>query len=109
MNDQDYIREAVELADKGLWRYYKDVKNVHIVDTGIYSINDLPQPIIDALAAQLVRQVDSLEQYAIHSVFGYVSVIAPGEGLVVLATGTGTDRTMNTIKSIVDSKALREE
>ncbi len=106
MNDQDYIRKAVELA--GRWFITKELRNS--VDSGIrcmdvdypwfISADDLrgrpSGPGVDALAAQLVRQVDERPN-------------APGGGAWAdCFCFFPPDRTMNTIKAIVDSKVLEK-
>ena len=79
---EDVIRKAVELADGFWWK--EDC--VHVLDTPMhYRADALPQTILDALAAQLTRQVDELDDYWVCA---------------------EDDRTMNTIKAIVDSKVL---
>ncbi len=97
MNDQDYILKAVELADG--WRYWG---NDYFVVKGVF-IHAPTWVIKDALAAQLVRQVDNL---------GTVDIQIFGRGTEINQSGhestvrIASDRTMNTIRAIVDSEVL---
>ena len=91
MNEQDYIKAAVELADG--WTYH-DGDCSHEETERWFIGCKLPQVWLDALAAQLVRQVDAIDGEKIHNDF--------------IQIGVGPkDRTMNTIKAIVDSKVLK--
>ena len=97
----NYIRKAVELADgfevvadnlaiSGLRLLPCDPDNPH-------------QVFLDALAAQLVRQVDALDEpMAVIIERNYTTLMDGGNTQVVGNEG----RTMNTIKAIVDSKVL---
>ena len=58
MTDQDYIKAAVELAD-GAW-FMQDNRTVQTPFMQVLLLDDLMQWDLDALAAQLVRQVDAL-------------------------------------------------
>ena len=113
MSDQDYIRKAVELADG-----WGDL------ELGFLSVRLSGPPettpkryrrLLDALAAQLVRQVDALEgtQVAITRSGCVCAGIAEQIGRRIerkhYAEITGPDRTMNTIKAIVDSGVLEAE
>jgi len=99
VNDQDYIRKAVKLADG--WRWFSlstdhekryaiiiNGKNVGIPE----NLANLPEFIKDALSAQLVKQAEPLSE--------------TGEDL---AACYGEGRAMNTIKTIVDSKKLEKQ
>jgi hypothetical protein len=107
----DYLRKAVELADG--WRY----KDGYIIVGERYyiTINKKAFPVettigLDALAAQLVRQVDALDQFFVDSDrWGTVKVWAQNSGLGMgrIAKEKETARTMNTIKAIVDSGVLK--
>jgi hypothetical protein len=100
MNDQDYIKAAVELADG--W----DMVGPQIIGEGAITLTRTNQMILDALAAHLVRQVD-----ATHYLFESRN---DGEAIVCNCDGSGKitkasepyDRTRNTIKAIVDSGVL---
>ena len=108
MNGQDYIRKAVELADgwcfagpqlygPSNYRYYPNK------ESGQHQVT------IDALAAQLVRQVDRSGRAGFYSVPGAAEAQWEYEGSDELDTSysKGPDRTMNTIKAIVDSGVLK--
>ena len=67
--------------------------------------------LLDALAAQLVRQVDALDGYSFESSFDGLTWIISNDlefrsSGSVLVEIEGPDRTMNTIKAIVESGAL---
>lgn len=80
----DYIRKAIELADG--WEMESELGE------------------LDALAAELVRRVVLIE--------GFDVVVCNGESAVMdplwkcAGNAQGPDRTMNTIKAIVDSGVL---
>ena len=114
MNDVEYIKAAVELADG--WRLSDDAEPI------IYLTNDTnddydgmsfmswsyPTWMLDALAAQLVRQVDVLNYL--------VMVVASKEGTSIVQPdvtfynpGCNDGRTINTIKAIVDSEVLTND
>ena len=109
MTDEEYIRKAVELADG--WS-----------GDSIPALNlklrwDHPQQALylDALAAQLVRQVDALGDIVsvdIRGQSGGPEVIVwdfrPGRSRIGV-NHKGPDRTMNTIKAIVDSGVLTKD
>ena len=116
MSDQDYIRKAVELADG--WRWAGDTwyGPMLICDTRIDTLlEDKWRFLLDALAAQLVRQVDTLREPDMRII--YFMVDGVGKAMVHDMTKLdfkvgecdGTDRTMNTIKAIVDSKVLEQK
>lgn len=91
MTDQEIIRKAVELLDGD--HYFP-------TDT---------QWGLDALAAQLVRQVDALDRYAFGSdEAGWASVWdeMPSNFERIAIVDEDVDRTMNTLKCIVDSGVL---
>jgi len=108
MSDQDYIRKAVELADG--WRWAGDTwyGPMLICDTRIDTLlEDKWRFLLDALAAQLVRQVDALECLYISTGHDAAHVIKiSGCTHIGLKSVHGPDRTMNTLKAIVDSKVL---
>lgn len=101
----DYIREAVRLAG---WLKEDDLgEYLEIPDSPVSGYLDtitikFDQYLFDALAAQLVRQVDDSE-------FAYV-VIHQTETRAFddenESLAEGPDRTMNSIKAIVDSGVL---
>jgi len=106
--DQDYIRKGVELADgfeiadAWIWKIYGTPQHFR-------PANQPPQYLLDALAAQLVRQVDALAEVSVEVFQGW-SAVRDAEPPTIsrfdLAAAYGPDRTMNTIKAIVDSKVL---
>ena len=115
----DIIRKAVELADG--WGTLSSEKLVGVKSTigKPLSINWLKeQATLDALAAQLVRQVDALcPHYNIYyhkwlegKQKQYTQLIGLRSSIMsyheVLVEVEGNDRTMNTIKVIVDSGVL---
>ena len=104
MNNEEYIRKAVSLADGFEWDNDNDVYAHTQYGRLNFAYNE---PILlDHIAAQLVRQVDGLT--------GCLELIAfDGETNIMdqansVGCGQGNDRTMNTIKAIVDSGVLNE-
>ena len=102
-SDQDYIRKAAKLADG--WSishddYYfgPDIVGSHVSRIG--------QSAKDTLAAQLVRQVDALDDIRCDIDSRYCEVW--GEGQQTLGKCISDDRTMSTIKAIVDSEVLEQ-
>ena len=109
MKDEDYIKKAVELADRWFVTDANIVKATGISPFHIGSTH-FAQATIDALAAQLVRQVDAIEApkhpdrpSAFYSTPHECQVWMRGK---VASVKTADDRTMNTIKAIIDSKVL---
>lgn len=105
MSDEEYIRKAVELAEG--W-YFFDDDRVECCTNGHYTFDVDDQIFLDALAAQLARQVDAIEGIEFDSKGSnevYVWDHRPGKNRVA-AHGISTDRTSNTIKAIVDSGVL---
>lgn len=106
----DVIRKAVELADANFpWYHYR-------TRTDDYKLNQIE---LDALAAQLVRQVDALPSsnpdYIRRTILG---IWADSVSLIEFKDGTyeetatefdNNDRAMNTTKVIVDSGVLIPE
>jgi len=118
VTDEDYIRKAVELAEG--WEFDEDGSFGLVLTTndgnkfrvfGTYHMDPL-QAALDALAAQLVRQVDDLAEYDFTSYSEHCEVetdVTNEDGGRMWNTHTSTegeDRTMNTIKAIVDSGVL---
>ena len=97
MKDKDYIKAGVELADGfsiavgGLFQTPRG----NAVEYTVFN---------DALAAQLVRQVDALGHDTKMGV-GFCQILNARKS-VLMAHVDGSDRTMNAIKVIVDSKVL---
>ena len=108
MNIQAYVRTAVELANE--WAMFADD-----IDSPycLWKSDPHAQECIDALAAQLVRQVDAIQYddgFDPYSVLIFKLVSEVREIIDqcdhVVAKSEGDDRTMNTIKAIVDSGVL---
>jgi hypothetical protein len=105
MNDQDYIREGAKLANG--WKIGSDTFNTYVYFSAWKEIlPGLSQPMLDALAAQLVRQVDDTVGYYVDTYIG-ASVISSSHTGESIARIMSDDRTMNTIKAIVDSEVLK--
>jgi len=111
----NYIKAAVELAD-GFgyddckihdWDYVRlpdDSTAMH--DLGGPWFRTTYHPALDALAAQLVRQVDALDRFSI-IIYEEETLIGDVMRIENIARGySPDDRTMNTIKAIVDSGVL---
>ena len=96
MSDQDYIRKAIDLADDWGWTGPSSTDRLH----------PLSQAFCDALAAQLVRQVDALILYRVRIEPTGTFMDHEGTGERMADSYLGIDRTMNTLKCIVDSGVL---
>jgi hypothetical protein len=103
------IKKAVKLAD-----------GFSIDKAGVYWIHEdyccYPEEVNDsgglewfkdALAAQLVRQVDAKKDWEFHSILGEALMVLLDEYTVEFSAN-GNDRTMNTINAICDSGVLEE-
>ena len=105
MNDQDYILKAAKLigwdADEEGWLYPPRNEIWGNLPSHVYF--DWPW-VKDLIAAQLVRQVDALDDIRCDVDSRYSEVWDDGQQ--TLGKCIGDDRTMNTIKAIVDSKVL---
>jgi len=113
MDDRDYIRKAVELAD-GFDCYDDGLGLVITYAAWQANINNSAynKAILDALAAQLVRQVDETDYGITFDGTDQPETIVWGSHLftpIVKSCSFGPDRTMNTIKAIVDSKVLEND
>ena len=102
----DLIRKAVELADG--WRNIRgtDVHYVQSPFTGLCGLGRLSQGEKDALAAQLVRQVDALKIQLFESGGVGQALVWKSNHLIDKTEVRGPDRTLNTIKAIVESGVL---
>ena len=101
----DYIRKAVELADG----FHVDSSGCHrtprdnCVEHQVY---------MDALAAQLVRQICAISKYDVIISKDGTEVFSGGHvkgieyDIETISMSRSDDMTMNTIKAIVDSKVL---
>lgn len=113
MNDQDYIRKGVELADgfeiknptKLEIECWGEQDILWVEDYGSCPINLIPQLVFDALAAQLVRQVDATGSHWVRPLPDSTTIFHSHSNDAVQAV-CGLGRTMNAIKVIVDSKVL---
>ena len=104
MNHQDYIRAAIDLADG--WKYYDDDPYVDS-PLGSAFLSPLKEGVLDALAAQLVRQVDAKNMVHLTVDRRGVSINGLRQRLAREERSGTQDRTMNTIKAIVDSGVLK--
>ena len=106
METKDYIEKAAELADG--WDHDGDeLIRLPVLLKWIVGRN-LPQHWLDALAAQLVRQVDAIDGiivWADETRAVVATTVRPGKvgSLHFIGESEGPDRTMNTIKAIVDA------
>lgn len=110
---EDYIRKGVELADGWSCVMYKAGHTVYIglIETAIGSkYHPEDQEMLDALAAQLVRQVDALRgmTFETYQTFSKLTLIDAQAMPKDEFYGGEFDRTMNTIKAIIDSKVLEQ-
>jgi len=106
MTDDEVIREAVELAE-GWEMHHDDSYNSPLNKMVPYMLYAIPEGFKDALAAQLVRQVDRMDRGAFHC--------EPTRGIVcevsrhypfahqAIEVAEGPDRTMNTLRAIVEA------
>lgn len=111
MNDAEYVREAVELAKGWDIAPSADRSTEYVVilvgdDVDDWFLDRLPQHILDALAAQLVRQVDAIDDPVILMINPGITNICEPDGSV---SSDGPDRTLNTIKAVVDSKVVAKK
>ena len=106
----DYIRKAVELAD-GFGFMPGDPGCFYVQepwDELSAVIEEPDQWLLDALAAQLVRQVDALD-YPVMVIASKdcTSIVEPDQTYMNTAqVDKNEGRTLNTIKAIVDSGVL---
>ena len=116
MTDEEYIKAAITLAEG--WRLNRFDGDLVVIDGlrlgwpthRLVDDKVWARPVLDALAAQLVRQVDATNEYLFASAYpGWSSVVPKGNHSTPLATHEGSDRTMNTLKCIVDSGVLQQE
>jgi len=106
MTDNEYIRATVELADGFSWEWTQPRKEllIRFGTVAVNMTNTVYSPwMLDALAAQLVRQVDATD-YEIRMQSCATTVFYVGDEFWQVG---GKGRTMNTIKAIVDSEVLK--
>ena len=103
----DYIKKAVELAEG--WGFPSESQflpgspPIAESPSGYMGAIEATPELLDALAAQLVRQVEGAG-YGVCIQYGCVDLT---KDMQVESTWSGgPDRTMNTIKAIVDSSVL---
>lgn len=107
MTDNEYIKAAVELADG--WRLTGRSSTFFYCPTRDgRPLAEIHQIHLDALAAQLVRQIDSkgIDAGIVFSSFGNVMVF-DRKSKRAETFSDNPDRTMNTLKCIVDSGVLK--
>ena len=102
MNDAWYVQKGVELANGFSYEPNGKFKSYVTGPDMDYEIDVIPAHFKDALAAQLVRQVDASE-------YTFSSNVDHGASVGLIKHIEGQDRTMNTIRAIVDSKVLEGE
>ena len=117
MKDEAYIRKAVELAKA--WAIHADDTLATVPEIGRVGSYCLFRPFfLDALAAQLVRQVNAFPQFSVEEKRGLAQVVAwdlqntEGCGTVSgipRAICEGSDQSMIKIKAIIDSGVLENE
>ena len=110
MIDQDYIRKAIELADGWAAKNHHKHTDEEIIvysEYGYWCFVETAQTVLlDALAAQLVRQVDAAGGYAVIVHAASTSIVGANDPPIFKHVTYANDRTMNTIKAIVDSGVL---
>lgn len=110
------LKKAVELADG--WEWEKSVHgNEMLTVAGGIDLEEhelveylwqIPRPFLDALAAQLVRQVDAIDGM-VFSVNPYCVHVFKSDGsgkMIAMDSKHKDDRTENTINAIVESGVL---
>lgn len=109
MNDQEYIRKAVELADGFEYRAANDY---YYINHEAICRGAPKRYFMNALAAQLARQAHALDNVSV-TLYGTglaeVVRFTDGEGEEILALCETVDRNMSIIRAIVDSKVLETE
>lgn len=125
MTDEEYIRAGVDLAEGWHWNEYSDTDEVDLSDAdGAAWYDDecdpitphaFPRILLDAVAAQLWRQVDERpDEIACVADYGWAKVIRfqdaePFNHWVQLSLVKGENRSWNVLKAIVDSGVLISE
>ena len=98
---QDYILDAVHLADG----FYLALNAFDYDDNpwGAVYLDDLQQPQLDALAAQLVRQADArFKNLTVSKDIAFFNFLPDNNRRWV-----NSDRSINIIRAIIDSEALK--
>jgi len=98
--DNEYIRDAVKLADG--WSFKTEF--IGCSPSGnTFSISFMAeQEMLDALVAQLISQVDETD-YRVRVSYDETIIYHMGE---LYAFHKGDDRSMNSLKAILDSRVL---
>ena len=106
MTDEEIIRRGVELADG--WRLLSRGQIETPVFNAIAILINMDQLFLDALAAQLTRQVDALDNGFFIDITKHGADLYFGDALSeeLVAGIAGPDRTMNTLRAIVESGVL---
>ncbi len=115
MNDQDYIRKAADLADG--WEVTLDDEDTNgpwVTFANLDAKREVHsswQWVRDCLAAQLVRQVDALDDHIVESMSGWTAIREGTEYNTIrdIAASYGPDRSWNVIKAVVGSAALTKQ
>ena len=104
----DYIKAAIEMADGfSVMTPFDDGVEYLMHESHGTSKATPEQWFLDALAAQLVRQVDALDRFSI-IIYEEETLIGDVMRIENIARGySPDDRTMNTITAIVDSGVLK--
>lgn len=103
MNDLEHIREAVVLADG--WKMIDELDLISAPFGVIQTLESLGKGYKAALAAQLVSQVDALEDVFFTESCGPASIVwTEGRRKAEVA---GLDRATNTITAIIVSGVLK--
>lgn len=110
MNDTDYIKAGVELAEGWEPCLYEGTGEMYAAE--VFDIGDQVYPEEqhhkDALAAQLIRQVDAISTDKLYFQSDTEDVtVHTGEEFVSPVIVAGPDRSMNSIRAIVDSGVLK--
>ena len=101
----DYIQEAAIIADGWDWTTDEDGNWLGGPDMG-WQESIISQGALDALAAQLVRQVDAKYPGDFENDCNGTAWLELHSGDGGLIDTTGPDRTMNTLRAIIDSGVL---
>ena len=115
----DYIKEGVRLADGFKYEPESDKEGfwgeeiILVPGCGWQRFQKPERSVLDALAAQLVRQVDALPHFdlVVHDDWTEIQTDFAKDSCgqwFVEAEHAEEGRTMNTIKAIVDSKVLEK-
>ena len=110
MRDEDYIKAGVGLTDGFEYEvHFGQVSNWIRTPEG-QRYPDTSLEVRALIAEQLVRQVDHIHHYEVVAEIETSRVREwAGPEVKTTTSCTGYDRTMNTIKCIVDSKVLTKE